>query len=1339
MAKDPAIRAHEDWIGLVQPVGLVVSPTALVNAQAIVDKNVKTDQDALKRLVDAAVEFDRRAGRDAVARVESFKDFVTTVLGWQESDLGGDVDRFNVALEDYGETLRVTHVVKASDKPDAAPLLLVKCLATGADFDDAKRYKERLWQASAQSRFERVLWEHNVPIGVMWNGQSLRLVYVPRGETSGHITFPLAAMCEVANRPMLSALKMLLSPERLWTLPTKQRLPAVLEESRKYQNQVSTELAEQVLGALAELLKGFQAADEHARGALLTEMLSEDPDEVYGGLLSVLLRLVFVLFSEDRGLLPDDEVYREGYSITRLFERLREDAALNPDTMDLRYGAWGQLLALFRLIHDGGAYKNDNGENVKLPKREGQLFNPDTYAFLEGRRWKVLREEKAPIPRVSDGVVYRVLERLLLLDGQRLSYRTLDVEQIGSVYEGLMGFKLERAEGPSIAVRPQHVVIDLKKLLDEKPGDRAKWLKDTAACDLATKAAAALKDATTVDEALTALGTKVSPRTPGKLPPGSLYLQPTDERRRSGSHYTPRALTRPIVETALRPIFERLADEAKDKKKGPAPEQILDLKVCDPAMGSGAFLVEACRQIGEKLVDAWTRHSEYPDVPPDEAPLLHAMRKVATRCLYGVDKNRFAVELAKLSLWLATLAKDHPFTFVDHSLRCGDSLVGLTRAQIAGFSWGAEPARIYASQWIEDAIQEALIERRTIGSLGDTTDNREKMLALKRAEDDISSVRLIGDAAVAAFFSSTKSKEQKEERDRLLAVVLAWQKDRAGYQALVDAQAVLRQGERGVTPFHWEIEFPEVFGRANSGFDVFVGNPPFLGGKRISTVHGDAYKDWLIALHDGANGNVDVVAHFFRRAFALLCPSGTAGLIATNTIAQGDTRRGGLKWLVDHGATIYSATRRHRWPGLAAVVVSVVHYCRGPASVPLVLDGRFTQAITAFLFHKGDSRDPQALVERADSAFIGYDIKGDGFLFSDHDKEATPTEVARELLEEERNREVIQQYIGGEELNSSPTQQPNRLAINFWDFTLEKAREWPGILSIVERKVKPERAKKAEELRKWPWWKYWRMRGELRRAIGSRAYVFAISYHSQYFAPVRIDSATIFSHGVVVFVDTRNSFFAVIQARPHETWARFLGSSIKDDLRYTPSDCFETFPFPPNWEENAALNEIGQRYYDFRAALMVKNNEGLTKTYNRFHDRDHDGTGVAGRDPADVIAGIIELHRLHDEMDRAVLDAYGWTDIKPTCEFLLDYEEESEDEEEGGKRKKKKPWRYRWPDDVRDEVLARLLDLNRQRAEEERLLGAEASTKTEATPGFALEVQSATPRKKKAPSKKAEA
>ena len=181
----------------------------------------------------------------------------------------------------------------------------------------------------------------------------------------------------------------------------------------------------------------------------------------------------------------------------------------------------------------------------------------------------------------------------------------------------------------------------------------------------------------------------------------------------------------------------------------------------------------------------------------------------------------------------------------------------------------------------------------------------------------------------------------------------------------------------------------------------------------------------------------------------------------------------------------------------------------------------------------------------------------------------------------------------------------------------------------------------------------------------------------------------VFSHTLKVFSLETAAAFCALQSRPHETWARFFGSSMKDDLRYTPSDCFETFPFPDGWETHPALESAGAAYYDFRAALMIDNDEGMTKTYNRFHDPDE-------RDPR-----IAELRRLHTAMDRAVLGVYGWDDIPTDCEFLLDYEI---DEETWGR--KKKPWRYRWPDDVRDVVLARLLALNAERAKSECERGA---------------------------------
>lgn len=199
----------------------------------------------------------------------------------------------------------------------------------------------------------------------------------------------------------------------------------------------------------------------------------------------------------------------------------------------------------------------------------------------------------------------------------------------------------------------------------------------------------------------------------------------------------------------------------------------------------------------------------------------------------------------------------------------------------------------------------------------------------------------------------------------------------------------------------------------------------------------------------------------------------------------------------------------------------------------------------------------------------------------------------------------------------------------------------------------------------------------------------------------------IYSDQLVVIADDRIATAAVLNSRVHEIWARFFSSSLKDDLRYAPSDCFETFPFP---ESLKLLDEAGGQYIATRAGCMKTKGIGLTAFYNRFHSPNE-------RDP-----GILELRRLHSEMDVAVLRAYGWDDLADQatqpdfCQFLLDYEED-EDEEGGSSqssggsgRQKKKPWRYRWPDDFRDEVLARLLELNEQRHREEQLAGAKPNS-----------------------------
>jgi hypothetical protein len=321
-----------------------------------------------------------------------------------------------------------------------------------------------------------------------------------------------------------------------------------------------------------------------------------------------------------------------------------------------------------------------------------------------------------------------------------------------------------------------------------------------------------------------------------------------------------------------------------------------------------------------------------------------------------------------------------------------------------------------------------------------------------------------------------------------------------------------------------------------------------------------------------------------------------------------------------------------------------------------------------------------------------------GFTFDDTDNEgvATPLAEMRRVIETEpRSQEVIFPYIGGEEVNTSPTQAHHRYVINFGERSEEECRRrWPALMAIVEQKVRSEREatlakswSKDKEKRAKNWWQFSRTAKELYAAIAGLDRVLAVSEVGERMGLAFLPTGTVYGHTTIVFAMPSSSAFCALQSRVHEIWARFFASSMKDDLRYTPTDCFETFPLPDGIETHPRLEAAGEEYYEFRASLMVERNEGLTKIYNRFHDPDERSNAVG------------ELRGLHDAMDHAVLYSYGWTDLRPTCEFELEWQD---DEAENGRRRRK-PWRYRWPEPIRDEVLARLLALNAQRAEEERL------------------------------------
>jgi hypothetical protein len=1279
-----------EWLNYLQPEGLVVGPNVLRERGVTPIRQTPLDTEAAAR----ALRLDPEATpeHDRLLELHDAWTFFEQVLGWPVKLVAGSpggpaVDpAFNVTVPEH-ESLLVPDLVLLwnGDAPVGIPAQALVMLHPSLDAEGRNQFAPGEWEASPHQRLERLLRETNIGVGILVARNTLRLIYAPRGETAGWLSWPLAPLGRPDGRPMLAGLKLCLGRNAFFTGAPETRLRNLLEASREAQNAVSEKLSGQVLGALYELLRGLH----RAAPAQIEAVTERDPHHLYEGLLTLLMRLVFLLYAEDRDLLPSStdphlkQLWESGYSIKTLYSRLLVDEALNPDTMDERRGGWGQLLAVFRLIH--------RGHPDWVTGRGGKLFNPDGFPFLEGREMGSGFADATVLP-VSDGTMLRILHGLMTVEGrglsgekirERLSYRSLDVESIGSVYETVMGFTTMRATERMIALRDEKKLpnfIGLDALLAQKPNDRQKWLKDRS-IKLSTKQVKDVKEASGVTALVEAFGSLVDERaSPNATPIGSgaPYLQPTEERRRSGSHYTPRSLTEPIVRHALEPALARLGSKA-------SPEAVLSLKVLDPACGSGAFLVEACRQIGARLEQAWNIFgAEKPKIPPDEDEALHARRLVAQKCLYGVDRNPMAVDLARLSLWLATLARDHEFTFLDHALKAGDSLVGLTRAEISAAHWDpSKPGLPLFRETIEKAVNRALEGREAIRNAADDVLIEAQAARHARVVDTSEPARIVGDAVIAAHFSADKPRDRELERQK----VESWIASQPPKWDLLRVEGATFSLKAGWRPFHWEVEFPEVFLRSGPGFDAIIGNPPFAGKNTITAASGPRYLPWLQTLHAGAHGNADLVAHFFRRAFDLLRTGGAFGLIATNTIGQGDTRETGLATILREGGHICRATKRFQWPNEgAAVVVSIVHMQRLGAPISPVLDGRHVRRISAYLVDGELDHSPTILNSNSRKVFKGSELHGSGFLFDDEGAEKGDCEslsaMRAILASDPKNAERILPFLTGQDVVSSPVHATNRYAIDLNDLSVENAESgYPILFDILVRRVLPQRRLDNRPSRRKNWWRYGERSSGLYSAIKGKTRLLCTIFTSPHMSFCFVENAFVFANMVIIFPDETSTGFGVLQSRIHETWTRFFASTLEDRLRYAPSDCFATFPFPPGYEFDPALEEVGQAYHDHRAALMVAADEGLTKTYNRFH-KSNEGSEAIRR-----------LRELHDEMDRAVFRAYGWDDLAAELrpEFL---NEETEDDHTYQNR-------YFWRAEGRDRVLARLLALNAERHAEE--------------------------------------
>lgn len=1271
------------------------------------------------------------------------------------------------SLPQYGEILRPDLVIQRSGQPPRI-LIHVFPLAQGLN----KPLAGQRWVASPETRMAELLRGSGVALGLVTNGERWSLVHATNGQTATFASWDASLWLE--EPVTLRAFRSLLSADRTFGVAENETLDALFAQSVNYQQEVTEQLGEQVLRAIEVLVRTFDRVDKDLHHALLTDIA---PEIIYEAAVTVMMRLVVLFYAEERELIPGGHqpFYESYYAASTLRAQLRAAAdELGEEVLERRYDAWSRLLATCRAIYGGVQH-----EDLRLPAYGGRLFDPDRYTFLEGRAagtsW---REEPAqPIP-VDNRTVLHLLEALQMLkqripgagiaEARRLSFKTLDIEQIGHVYEGLLDHTVRRAEEPVLSfvgTGRQHAELPLSALeaslastaqkksatlsqlklefdLDVLPTNSSATI--TLLEEATGRSASAIKsalqaqpDRREVEQLLIAceynqaLFERIRPfiRLLRRdsfdriviILPGSNYVTRSSQRRSGGQYYTPRSITEPVVRHALEPlVYEGVSrGEPREQWELHPAEDILALTICDIAVGSGAFLVQACRYLADRLCEASALREAGSSAEEGlntlfaatdlEERLALARRLVADRCLYGVDKDPLAVEMAKLSLWLITLRHDRPFTFLDHAIRCGDSLLGVSR--IDRFVRPFKNAPHYQHHLFQLAsnvsLKEALESRYKLRKVVavDIRGAEQKQEMEQLATSALRIPRLGADLLTAVHFIKDK-KRWKKQLDAWLPgyISLLWPRNSADDMASVSSSEETAQHYEKLRaealalleyrqPFHWPFEFPEVFfknpesfahylnavasGRGWSreelkqyGFSAIIGNPPFQGGQKITGALGLAYRDYLVEeLAEGKRGSADLCAYFFLRAGDLVRTEGIIGLVATNTIAQGDTREVGLEKLVKQGFSIHRAISSQPWPGESSLEVAQIWLQDASWNGEYRLDEKPVAVITPFLTVPGAAGGtPYPLKANENKSFIGSYVLGLGFVLS-------PKEAQAFIERDPRNRDVLFPYLNGEDLNSRPEPSPSRWVINFHDWSLEHAQTYPELLRTVLEKVKPERdkvtfSKSARE----KWWQYERRRPELYETIKQAPRIIGATIVTQYFAPVFISSKWTYAHRCCLFPLSGNGEYAVIQSNIHEQWARYYSSSLETRLNYSPSDCFVTFPFPISLD---GLDDIGETYHEHRRQVMLARQEGLTKTYNRFHNQDEHSEDVA------------ELRRLHVAMDQAVAVAYGWDDLDLGHGF----------------HQTKQGLRYTISESARRTVLDRLLALNHQRYAEEVALG----------------------------------
>ncbi len=1113
--------------------------------------------------------------------------------------------------------------------------------------------------------------------GIVTNGQQIRLLRdSSRLVKLSFLEFDLERIFQENLYADFAVLYRLLHATR-----TPARLDSAAESIIEHYHQDSLEsgtrirdgLSKAVKNAILSLSNGFlnhpdnqQLRDSITSGSIL-------PKDFYLWHLRLIYRLLFLMVIEERDLIfpkgtprSKREIYYKYYSVLRL-RKLAERRHL----ADKRHqDAWASLKSTLVLFEAGGL-----GSKLGVSPLAGDLFSSDAIGSLGNAS-------------LDNQTLLACLNSLSTFENPdthqriRVNYGALNVEEFGSVYEGLLEYN------------PQ--ISDINGRLD-------------------------------------------------------FSFVTGDERSATGSHYTPDELVQPLIKHSLDYIIE---EKLKEKEKEKA---LLSIRVCDVACGSGHILLNAARRIATELAVVRTGEDQ-----PSPSAFRVAVRDTIRNCIYGVDINPLAVELCKVALWLEAHNPGEPLNFLDYHIKCGNAIVGLSHKEelecgIPTEAFSTLPGddkeiatslRNRNKQEVKTRGQMAFNFEQSVGKdlnaviakLDEVVKMPEhtpeeisaKQKAYKNLQDshELRDIRICADIQVAQFFIP----KTEDNNHKIITEQEYWQFLR-GEKAL-QGQSVAKAMATAIDKrfFHWFLEFPEIMNKG--GFDCILGNPPFLGGQKLSGTYGNNFCEY-IQFQYSPIGSVDLVTYFFRRIFTIIKDKGFQALISTNTIAQGDARSGGLAVINEKGGTINFAIRSMKWPGLAAVVVSLIAIHKGKWTEKFILDNKKVNQITAYLDDAECLGDPYKLKQNENKSFQGSIVLGSGFIL-------TPDNAQELINKNHKNKDVLFPYLNGDDLNNNIEQSPSRWVINFFDWDEDYCRKYyPECFEIVERLVKPERMEQNDKGGKEFWWRFLRMRGELYSTIGHLGRVLVIAQVSKTVAFVFVPSNQVISMMCIVLAYDDNFHLSILQNTIHKEWVYKYASALKSDIRYTPSDVFETFPFPKSIsiESESKFEKIGEKYHESRHQLMQKIQLGLTKTYNQFHNRelrkftDDELANLANLTPNefqkkygkenynlwnhlnktsgtcpfnDAVADILKLRELHKQMDEAVLEAYGWhqpSEAGPAIALRHDfYEVEYLPESDRV--------RYTIHPEARKEVLKRLLLLNHKIHAEEVAQGLHSKKPT---------------------------